>query len=586
MKRNIQALVIGNGAYPGKLKLECPKNDAQAVGDSLRNLGANVLILQDATFGELITIVESFIDKANLPETNVSLLYYSGHGIQLLPPRGPNDPGHLDLSPQNFLVPVDFERDADPNIANLISVQSILDQMTNATSIRIVTLDACRDSGDARRSVVGKSISTERRFFINDQPLPPAGLAEMGDQPDTFIAFAAPPGQVAREGLPGEKLSPFTQSLVNYLEVVDLPLSNLTSRVRQEVLENTGGLQRTWDQSSLMSPFYFNPGSLWLFAGTLLSVVGLVFSVLILALVSSTPNIAAGWIIIASGVALISLFVLLYSVQSVYARPRGKTGWQRERRPLIKIHLVHCLRRGLIGGYNGALIAAVPLGAPYYTSWIAQCRAASTGLAEVCYSGSPTASFGQLLLEIAIATALTACTLGFFSTFFAWVSTVGREWESSRSPRLRAICGAIAGGAVTGFVAAPLVTLYFGSHMRPEFLPNFLMPGAVLGAAFIIFSIINFDFERLNTRRLWASAASSIVAVLAGIGAALLVFIPLYVSRLVNVIRFWLEINANDPTIVLVGGVAYGIPVGIVLGLVIGIALVLTEKWSKKPVLV
>ena len=229
----------------------------------------------DATFDQLNEAVEQFIGKANLPETGVSLLYYSGHGIQLLPPRGPDHPD-LDTSPQNYLIPVDFGQKLDQKVAKLVSAQSILDRMTNATIIRIVILDACRDSGDARRSVVGKSISTEKGIFINNQPLPPSGLAEMGDQPDTFIAFAAPPGQVAREGLPGERLSPFTQSLVNYLDVVDLPLANLTSRVRQEVFENTGRLQRTWDQSSLMSPFYFSPGSLWFFIGNLLGVAGLV----------------------------------------------------------------------------------------------------------------------------------------------------------------------------------------------------------------------------------------------------------------------------------------------------------------------
>jgi hypothetical protein len=576
MKRNTQALVIGNGAYSGRLKLECPKNDAQAVAEALRNLGVDVIPLLDATFNQLNESVEQFISRANLPETSVSLLYYSGHGMQLSPPHRPGDP---DTSPQNYLIPVDFGQNP-----KLVSVQSILERMTNATAIRIVILDACRDSGDARRSVVGKSISTEKGFFINDQPVPPPGLAEMGDQPDTFIAFAAPPGQVAREGLPGEKFSPFTHSLVNYLEVVDLPLANLTSRVRQEVLDNTGGFQRTWDQSSLMAPFYFNPGSLWFFTGNLLGVAGLVFSVLILSLVMATPRVTVGWIIAASSVAATSLAMLLYGVQSVYVRLRGNTGWQRDRRPPVRTHLVRCLRRGLIGGYIGALIAAVPLSAPYYRSWLALCSSDPATFRTGCPLGSPTVSFGQLLLEIAIATALTACTLGFLATFLARAQRVKGEWILlPGARRMQAICGSIAGGMVTGLIAAPLITLYFGSKERPEFLPNFLLPGAVLGAAFIIFSIINFDFERLNTRRLWASAAGSVAAVVAGIVAAGVVFAPLYVIGVVDAIRDWL--NMGDATVLLAGGAVYGVPVGIVLGFVIGVALVLTERWSKKPVL-
>lgn len=585
MKRNIQALVIGNGAYSGRLRLECPKNDAQAVAETLRNLGVDVILLADATFDQLNEAVEQFIGKANLPETGVSLLYYSGHGIQLLPPRGPDHPD-LDTSPQNYLIPVDFGQKLDQKVAKLVSAQSILDRMTNATIIRIVILDACRDSGDARRSVVGKSISTEKGIFINNQPLPPSGLAEMGDQPDTFIAFAAPPGQVAREGLPGERLSPFTQSLVNYLDVVDLPLANLTSRVRQEVFENTGRLQRTWDQSSLMSPFYFSPGSLWFFIGNLLGVAGLVFSILTLSLVMSTPRVTAGWIIAASSVSAISLAMLLHGVQSVYVRLRGNTGWQRDKRPPVRTHLVRCLRRGLIGGYIGALIAAVPLGAPYYHSWLAFCSSDPPTWKAGCPFGSPTVSFGQLLLEIAIATALTAGTLGFFATFLARVRRVQGEWILLPGALwVQTIGGSIAGGVVTGVIAAPLVTLYFGSKQRPEFLPKFLLPGAVLGAAFIIFSIINFDFERLNTRRLWASAAGSVAAVVAGIVAAGVVFTPLYVMRVVDAIRARLEGNMDDAGVLLAGGAVYGVPVGIVLGLVIGVALVLTEKWSKKPVL-
>ena len=75
----------------------------------------------------------------------------------------------------------------------------------------------------------------------------------------------------------------------------------------------------------------------------------------------------------------------------------------------------------------------------------------------------------------------------------------------------------------------------------------------------------------------------SVAAVLAGIVAAGVVFAPLYVIGVVDAIRGWL--NTGDATVLLAGGAVYGVPVGIVLGFVIGVALVLTERWSKKPVL-
>ena len=34
---------------------------------------------------------------------------------------------------------------------------------------------------------------------------------------------------------------------------------------------------------------------------------------------------------------------------------------------------------------------------------------------------------------------------------------------------------------------------------RPEMRPPILVPGAVFGASFVIFSVINFDFDRLST---------------------------------------------------------------------------------------
>ena len=88
--------------------------------------------------------------------------------------------------------------------------------MSNASAIKIVILDACRNNGYARHFVGGKGITAEKAFFINDQPLPPSGLAEMKANSDTFIAFAAAPGDVAFDGLVEEPLSPFTQAILNF----------------------------------------------------------------------------------------------------------------------------------------------------------------------------------------------------------------------------------------------------------------------------------------------------------------------------------------------------------------------------------
>ena len=113
----------------------------------------------------------------------------------------------------------------------------------------------------------------------------------------------------------------------------------------------------------------------------------------------------------------------------------------------------------------------------------------------------------------------------------------------------------------------------------------YLLPGSVIGAAFIVFSIINFDFERLNSRRIWTSACGAILAIVAGAFASIAVFGPLYVVGLVDIVIVWLEESNGGPATLLVGGALYGIPVGIILGFVIGVAIVSTERWSRKPVL-
>ncbi|MGX9182543.1 caspase family protein, partial [Mesorhizobium sp. BHbdii] len=123
-------------------------------------------------------------------------------------------------------------------------------------------LDACRSAAPGEAAIGARSlklISRDRAIFIDGKDSIGNGLAAIEAQRNTFIGFAAAPGGVAYDG--DQALSPFTGALVKYLGSVDLPLSNLTSRVRQEVLISTQGRQHTWDQSSLMEPFFFNPGT-------------------------------------------------------------------------------------------------------------------------------------------------------------------------------------------------------------------------------------------------------------------------------------------------------------------------------------
>jgi hypothetical protein len=562
-----QALVIGNGDYAGSLKLGCPANDAREMNRALTELGFDVTLGTNLTFQDTHDLVARFLKRVADPSTNTSLLYYSGHGVQL-------------SDQNNYMVPIDFDHLGVDDLTQLVSVQDIVDKMTAETTVRIVLIDACRSNADAQDIIqASKGVRTGRQgaksigikqFIVDGRQVRSQGLASMQSTTNTFIAFAAAPGEVAYEGEEGRTLSPFTESLARYLDVVDLPISNLTSRVRQDVLSRTQNMQRTWDTSSLMAPFYFNPGSLLLFMGNFMAIVGLVLSMVPFSLILSWPQASRYYIIVAALLPSFSLAILLFGMQSVYSRLRGNYYSDLDRTPTLRDHLVTCVQKGVLGGYLGSLPASLLISATYYGSW-----------------AEPLEPFGKVLLEITTATALTSCLLSVCSLFFARTSIGARGFGLSPDRSLmRLALGAAAGGVVAGLISGPILSAYFGLiHDRPEMRPWLLLPGAVVGSSIQIFSIVNFDFERLTSRRVWTSLRSSFVALLAGIATSGVVFGSLAAAGIVSRVISWMEDNPDDATILALGGAIYGIPVGFVLGATIGFAIVFTERWSRKPVL-
>src|SRR4051794_19696762 len=110
-----QALVIGNGAYPGSLRLKNPARDAAAVKAAFIELGVDVTFAVDFPYDKLMSTIDLFLSQVNQRTVTVSILYYSGHGIQ--------------DSDINYIVPIDFEDPTGCGINRLISIQSIIDRM-------------------------------------------------------------------------------------------------------------------------------------------------------------------------------------------------------------------------------------------------------------------------------------------------------------------------------------------------------------------------------------------------------------------------------------------------------------------------
>jgi uncharacterized caspase-like protein len=577
------AIVIGNGAYHGQLELQSPLRDAAQMASNLEKLDFDVTLATDQSFDAINASLDSFITRlrAGLPEA--VLFYFSGHGVQI--------DGH------NYIVPIDFDHASDEeNVEavqhsqaadHMIDVQSVIDRLAQVSSKRIILLDACRtgDSDDEKKDYVDRfSKRIANKSMGASENTVPVGevkskFVEMEGAENTFIAFATASGQVAYEAdeAVGEILSPFTAAFIKYMDSVDLPLTNLTSRVRVEVLRLTNKRQNTWDQSSLTAPFLFNPGSLLLFFGNAMALVGFFLALIPYSLLLTTSK-SWSWIATSAALPLICLAILLFGMQSAYSRLRGSLDTELDGQITVFDHLKNSLQKGSLGGYLGSFFAGLGIGIPYYLNW-ANYDASQPGIYDRLEP------LGALLLEITVATALTACILGSLSLFFmraGWMS-----WRFVLSPNrsaLRTVAGSIIGGILTGLLVGPALTVYFGLKSRPDMVPMLLIPGGLFGSGFIIFSIVNFDFERLTLRRIRSSVLAALAALGMGIVVATVVMGFLSVVGAVRADTNWLHQHSHDYWVLAAGGAIYGIPVGAILGSVIGAAITLTEKWSEKPV--
>ena len=278
----------------------------------------------------------------------------------------------------------------------------------------------------------------------------------------------------------------------------------------------------------------------------------------------------------AAALPVISLAILLFGMQNAYSRLRGNFKYVGKEKTGIWDHLILSSQKGGIGGYLGAQLAALWISVPYYLSW-AHKYEFGTAIAPL--------PLGVLTVEIAIAAAFVACTLGFITIFLTRVGWSKGRLNLIDHPRQTQILFSTAcGGMLTGLIAAPALMAYFGRLDRPQVTPDYLLPGSIIGASIVVFSIVNFDFERLNARRMGASALAAGAALACGAVATAIVFGPLYAFGIVQQVITSLEQQFDDPVIMISGAAAYGLPVGLILGIVIGAAIVLTEKWSGRSV--
>ena len=234
------ALVIGNSAYRvGALKN--PVNDAQAVAASLRTLGFDVMLRENASLRDMIESFRQFSMATR--SAPVRVVFYAGHGVQV---KG-----------RNYLLPVDTEIRAEDEVAAKSADLNELLERLSATKqgISIVILDACRNNPFSGVEILGPD---GRRLKFRGAT--PAGLAPVEAPLGSMVAFSTAPGGVALDN-PGDRNSLYTKHLLASMQAPGLPVELLFKQVRLAVARETGRVQVPWESSSLTGDFCFMPGA-------------------------------------------------------------------------------------------------------------------------------------------------------------------------------------------------------------------------------------------------------------------------------------------------------------------------------------
>ena len=222
------ALVIGNDAYVVQ-PLTSAVNDAHAISAALKESGFEVRLSENLNRSQMRDAITTFIAEVKKREA-ISLIYFAGHGVQ--------------SGNHNFLLPVDadFKNEEEIN-SKAIDLQWILDSLpASEAHIKILILDACRSNPFRSRGLFGEP-----------------GLAAVDGPLGTFLAFATAPGRVALESKSGNGF--YTKHLVNTLKTPGIPIEEVFKRVRFAVKQETLENQRPWENTSLVSDFYFRGAS-------------------------------------------------------------------------------------------------------------------------------------------------------------------------------------------------------------------------------------------------------------------------------------------------------------------------------------
>jgi len=218
------ALVIGNGAYGNVPALLNPPNDASDIAAALKRLGFTFSLATNASFDEMRRgLIALGRDAAG---ADMAAVYFAGHGME--------------INGDNWLIPIDAALKRDTDAANeAISLQSVMLQVSNTTSLGLVILDACRDNPFAVR--MNRSLATRAATM--------GGLGRIEPTGNVLVAYAARDGTTALDG--DARNSPFAAALLRNIEAPGVEVTFMFRNVRDDVMEATRNQQQPFVYGSL-----------------------------------------------------------------------------------------------------------------------------------------------------------------------------------------------------------------------------------------------------------------------------------------------------------------------------------------------
>src|SRR6201997_1820095 len=215
------ALVIGNNDYKNVPKLQKAVNDARTMGDTLKQLGFEVMVAENQSRQQFSQTLLAFDNAVGPGDT--AFFFYAGHGFE--------------IAGQNYLLPTDVPAAAEGQ-EELVRDAAVLADRTverlQNKKVRpsILVFDACRNNPFERsgtRAVAGGG-----------------GLAPMSQLPEgVFSVFSAGYKQTALDRLSNDDSSPnsvFTRTFAKELLQPGENLVEVAQHTRRQVSEMAEGI--------------------------------------------------------------------------------------------------------------------------------------------------------------------------------------------------------------------------------------------------------------------------------------------------------------------------------------------------------